>query len=241
MKPQKTSIWAIIFVSLFLFSCGEKDALQAEVDYLKANTPKKETTAQKPQEPIYKLGEHYELLEKPYATDNPNQVVVYEFFGYTCPHCFHFEPYINKWLESTTDKLKFVRVPLNFQPSWEIFQKAYLTAEVMGIAEQTHLKLFKALHEEHKRFHTIDELATWFADETDINKEEFLSTADSFILDSKMTKADSMGFQMQITGTPTLIVNGKYRPSKSIRDHDKVMKILRFLINKEAKEMGLFK
>jgi len=236
----------IFFLAVVLSSCGDKnngaDELNAEYDLLKSKQTSEETTIESQEEPEgspYKLGIDYDLLKKPYATENTEQVVVYEFFGYTCPHCFYFEPFINKWLETKPQHVKLQRVPLNFQPGWAVLQQAYLTAEVMGIAEKSHTKLFEAIHNEHKRFNSIDELAEWYSQVLAIDKNEFLSTADSFILDSKQRKADKMGFQMQVTGTPTLVVNGKYKISSKIRNRDEVINIMKYLIEEEVKEMRL--
>ncbi len=230
-------LFLTIFLSVFLISCG-KDKNETTIDATHTNQTqavKQSTTDQDD----YKLGVDYFELETLYATDNETQVVVYEFFGYTCPHCFHFEPFLDKWIADKPDYAVLKRVPLNFQPAWAIFQQAFLTAETMGIIDQTHKQLFKALHEEHKRFRTIDELAAWYGSEADIEKEAFLSTAESFILDSAQRKADNMGFKMQITGTPSLVVNGKYKVSNKIKDKDETIKVLKYLVKKEALSMGL--
>ena len=108
----------------------------------------------------------------------------------------------------------------------------------MGVADKAHNALFKALHEQNKRFRSIEELAAWYEDETGVDKDKFISTADSFIIDANQRKADSMGAKMQITGTPTIIVDGKYKvlPKK---DRQEEIKVLDFLIEKRAKEKGL--
>jgi protein-disulfide isomerase len=48
-----------------------------------------------------------------------------------------------------------------------------------------------------------------------------------------------MGIKMQVTSTPTIIVNGKLKASKRIHDRERLMKVLDFLVEKEAKAMGL--
>jgi len=231
----------VMSLSFLLISCGNADndaATQQKVDgqsnvELQQKEPQKES-----EEAAYVVGTDYEVLAKEYNTQKPDKVVVYEFFGYTCPHCFHFEPFIEPWSKSKPASVEFVKVPLNFHPSWSIYQQAYLTAESMGIAEQTHSALFKALHEKNKRFSSLDELAQWYADESGVNKDEFISTADSFIIDANQRKADGLGFQMQITGTPTVIVDGKYKviPKK---DRQEEIKVLNFLIAKRAKEKDI--
>ncbi len=229
----------VVFFTLFVTACNNQSS-QVDNETTKESA---QTTA-----PIDSLsdgqafveGGDYNTLSTPYDTENSEQVVVYEFFGYTCPHCYTFEPYLNKWLENKPDYVEFVRIPMNFQPSWANFQQAYLTAQVMGVAEQAHPLLFKAIHEEHKPLRTLDAIAQWYADTTGVDKDAFLSTSDSFILDSKLRKADGMGFKMQITSTPTLVINGKYKAAKG-KNRDEIMEILDFLIDKEAKSMGLIK
>jgi thiol:disulfide interchange protein DsbA len=181
----------------------------------------------------------YVTLETPYPTDNTDKVVVYEFFGYTCGHCYNFEPQMTKWSENKPDYVEIIRVPLNFQQGWGVLQQGYLTASSMGIADDNHAKLFAAIHQERKTFRTIEDLAAWYADHSKVSKEEFLSTAQSFIIDSQQRKADKMGFTMKITGTPTLVINGKHKPTNKLKSREDVLKVMSLLVEKEAKEMGL--
>jgi thiol:disulfide interchange protein DsbA len=239
----------VIFLALFfVFSCSEntsnKEELKAEYDLINTDqVATKQEASQavvEPQEAPYIEGADYEKLAVPYVTEDKDHIVVYEFFGYTCPHCFYFEPFLDKWLAKKSKSIKFVRVPLNFQQGWDVMQQGYLTAQLMGVSEQAHKHLFEAIHNEHKRFNSIDELALWYASNTGVDKDEFLSSADSFLLDSKQRQADKMGFLMKVTGTPALVVNGKYRISSKIRNRDEIIDVLKYLTEKEAKEMGLF-
>ena len=242
----------LLFLTLIVGGCATKEDANEAVSINPLNQydaskdkPKKQHSSQKTNEAQeetqddsspYQVGTDYDILKKPYITDIKDKIVIYEFFGYTCPHCFHFEPFINQWLEnSKPDNVEFIRVPLNFQAGWDVYQQGYLTAELMGIADKTHTKLFEALHKEHKRHKNIDQLAQWYADEAGIDKEAFLSTADSFLLDSKQRKADKMGFAMEVTGTPAVVVNGKYKISKKVRNRDEIFKIVNYLAEKESK------
>jgi thiol:disulfide interchange protein DsbA len=224
---------------------GEKIQVQKQSDHEGHNHSHSDTHSNAPsttssnESKNYQLGTDYQQLANLYNTANTEQVVVYEFFSYACRHCYTFEPFINKWLETKPDYVKLVRVPLSFNPSWANFQKAFLTAKSMGLVEKTHSELFDAIHKKNVRFNTINQLANWYANETGVNEQEFLSTANSFILDSNQRQADKMGALMQITSTPTLVINGKYFASKNNHNRDEIMKILDFLIEKEAQSMGL--
>lgn len=197
-------------------------------------------TASKPQ--AYNEGLQYTVLDPVYDTDNKEQVVVYEFFGYKCPHCAHFQPYVRPWHEKLPKYVKFVRVPVVFQPGWDILAKAYHTAETMGIAEKTHQAMFDAIHKKHIRFRSIEQIAQWYFENFGVDKEAFLSTANSFMIDSKMRQVNNMMRTMKITSTPTLIINGKYKPNvKALGSNNALLDMATFLVDKEAKAMGLIK
>lgn len=235
IKSRNLFLLIVLSLSFLLMSCSNADNQgNAQSNDVTQKIEPQEESVDAP----YLVGKDYGVLSKEYDTESPNKVVVYEFFGYTCPHCFHFEPFIEPWAQSKADNVEFVKVPLNFNPSWSIYQQAYLTAKTMGVADQAHSALFKALHEQNKRFRSLEELAAWYEDETGVDKDKFISTADSFIIDANQIKADGMGAKMQITGTPTVIVDGKYKilPKK---DRAEEIKVLNFLIEKRAKEKGL--
>jgi thiol:disulfide interchange protein DsbA len=197
-------------------------------------------TTSKPQ--AYNEGLQYDVLDPVYDTDNKEQVVVYEFFGYKCPHCSHFQPFVKPWHEKLPKYVKFVRVPVVFQPGWDILAKAYHTAETMGIADKTHQAMFDAIHKKQIRFRSIEQIAEWYSENFGVDKEAFLSTANSFMIDSKMRQVNNMMRTMKITSTPTLIINGKYKPNvKALGSNNALLDMATFLVDKEAKAMGLTK
>ena len=42
----------------------------------------------------------YETLSPAQPTQNPDKVEVIEFFWYGCPHCYDFEPLLEKWVKT---------------------------------------------------------------------------------------------------------------------------------------------
>ena len=44
-----------------------------------------------------------------------------------------------------------------------------------------------------------------------VDKEKFLSTYNSFAIKGQMEKAKKLAMAYQVTGVPTMVVNGKYR------------------------------
>ena len=190
----------------------------------------------------YTQGVHYDLIDPAHDTDNQEQVIVYEFFGYKCPHCSSFQPFIKPWHNKLPKHVKLVRIPVIFQPGWEVLAKAYYTAETMGIIEKTHVPMFNALHKQRKRLNTLEDVANWYADNFQVDKQAFLATANSFMIDSKIRQSHNLMRKMRITSTPTLVVNGKYLPNKkSLTNIPELLDMATFLSNQEAVSMGLIK
>ena len=54
-------------------------------------------------------GTDYENISSPVDTGQPDKVVVTEVFWYGCPHCFRFEPYIERWSANLPDGVVFER------------------------------------------------------------------------------------------------------------------------------------
>lgn len=202
------------------------------------------------QEPVQQQGNatnyvkdlHFTELDPAYNSSNDEQIIVYEFFGYKCPHCEHFQAYVSPWQKKLPKHIKLVRIPVVFQPGWDILAKAYYTSETMGIAEKTHDALFKAIHQQRKRFGSIEALADWYAENFNVDKAAFLSTANSFMIDSKVRQSVNMTKKMQINGTPALVIDGKYKPNtKVVNNYTGILDLALFLANKEAVIKGLGK
>ena len=188
----------------------------------------------------YLEGMHYKKITPIYATDNDKQVVVYEFFGYPCPHCANFQPYMKSLHKGLPDYVKVIRVPLGFNPSWKVLAQGYYTAQSLGVLEKSHQSMFDALQKQHKKFRSIEDLADWYVTEYNVDKKEFLATANSFMIDGMISKGNNIAVKMKITNTPKLVINGKFMPEiTALGSNDAVIELTRYLIQQEAKSMGL--
>jgi thiol:disulfide interchange protein DsbA len=63
------------------------------------------------EQPAFKEGLQYTLIEPAPPTREGDEVEVIEFFWYGCPHCNSLEPYIKSWLAKKPDNVRFVRIP----------------------------------------------------------------------------------------------------------------------------------
>jgi len=158
----------------------------------------------------------YMDLQQPQATSvGPGKIEVLEFFWYGCPHCYHFEPYIEAWKKSLPPDVVFIRVPADFNPLWEIHARAYYTAELLGILDQVHRPLFDAIHKEHRRLFSQQALAEYFT-QFGVSASVFNNTYSSYAVNNRIAQAKQLVAAYHIDGVPTMIINGKYMTSVSI-------------------------
>lgn len=183
----------------------------------------------------YTEGVEYKKLAIPQATDTGDKIEVQEFFWYGCPHCYHFEPYINAWKKTKPANVEFVRVPAVFRPDWEIQARAYYALSNMGIIEDMHGKIFSAIHKDKKQLNK-KEMLTAFLVKNGVDRKKFEEEYSSFAVDSMVRKAKKMIKDYQIEGVPSISVNGKYLSSGSMSgSYDNLIKILDYLVKQETK------
>lgn len=183
----------------------------------------------------YQEGLHYFLIEgAPVETGGPVEVL--EFFSYLCSHCNTFEPYINAWKKRKPEGVEFRRIPVVFgRGSWELYARGYVTADMLKVGEEAHTAMMDRLWKEKAVMRTMDELADFYS-EFGVDREKFLATASSFAVDSKI-KRDQLKLQEYgITGTPSLVVGGKYRiaGSAAVPSFDVMLDVVNYLIEQES-------
>ena len=164
------------------------------------------------------------------------QIEVVELFWYMCPHCFRFEPIINKWKKTKPKNVVFKRVPAIFSPRWRFFAKVYYTIKILGIEDKIHGVLFTALHEKRARLGNAAAMANFVEKNAGVKKQKFIDVFNSFSVDAKVRKAEDLSKRYKAQGVPTLIVNGKWRTGGSIAGGQQGMiKVLDHLIKLESR------
>ncbi len=107
MGFQFKNLWLVCLFSLFLVACEDTKKEDNTPPDTSSNpvTQQEQPTSVNEAVDTVEAGD-YDVFDNPYATENNEQVVVYEFFGYPCPHCFSFQPYMDKWLENKPDYIR---------------------------------------------------------------------------------------------------------------------------------------
>jgi len=182
----------------------------------------------------YQEGLHYAVINgAPATTSGPMELV--EAFSYLCTHCNTFEPYVNAWKKRKPDHVEFKRLPVVFgRGSWEMYARGYITAEMMNLPEAAHSAMMDRLWKENNIMRSMEELADFYS-QFGADKNKFLATSSSFAVETRLMKDQQKVREYGITGTPTLILNGKYRISgnSALPSYDAMLDVVDFLIASE--------
>ncbi|MEJ2535036.1 MAG: thiol:disulfide interchange protein DsbA/DsbL, partial [Gammaproteobacteria bacterium] len=127
----------------------------------------------------YREGVHYEVIPQAASFQPGDTGEVAEAFSYLCNHCNTFEPYIESWKDRLPEGVTFRRLPVDFgRASWGMYARAYITADVLGIADQSHPALMDAIWKNRRQMRSLDELAVFHC-QFGVEKYRFLATANS--------------------------------------------------------------
>lgn len=178
-------------------------------------------------------GVHYRKLDTPVRTESDNRVEVAEVFWYGCPHCYNFKPLAEAWEADAPDYVNYVRIPAALGRSWEPHARAFYTLEAMGELDKVHDALFDALAGERRPLNDGESLADFVAGHG-VDPDEFLKNYNSFGVNAKMQQAQAKIRGARVTGTPTMLVDGKYTVTASMAGgHEAVLDVVDYLVEKE--------
>jgi thiol:disulfide interchange protein DsbA len=179
-------------------------------------------------------GQDYVVIDdgQPYRPHPKGQVEVAEVFAYWCPHCFEFQPALAAWTPTLPKSTRMAYVPAVFEDG-DAFARAYFAALDAGALPRLHDALYRAVHVDGTlaRNATIDELAAWFAGhgmDPAKTRAAMLSPA----TEQRLQYARAFSLRSGVQGTPTLIVDGRYRVTGQSRDDN--LRIARALVDQLA-------
>jgi thiol:disulfide interchange protein DsbA len=201
----------------------------------------------------FKAGQHYQVLPQAVPQQDGNKIQVTELFWYGCGHCYHFEPLLNNWKSDVPADVELTKIPAIWQPVMEVHARMYYVADAMGVLDEMHAPIFNAINNQRKMFATRDgrewnpDLAAieqlFSANGTDGAKAAKLMN--SFSISSKVKQGMANQRAYQLSGTPEVVVAGKYRISTSLpglkgksNGQELMLQVADYLIAKERAERG---
>jgi thiol:disulfide interchange protein DsbA len=156
-------------------------------------------------------GVNYKLIEPAVPPSSPpGKVEVVEVFWYACGHCYLLEPKLETWARTgKAPYVDFVRQPATWNDVLKTHARVFYTAELLGKLPQLHADIFREVNLKGNRLDTPESIEAYFVSRG-VPKADFQKAFSSFAVESKVRRADDLNRRYRITGTPTVIVNGKY-------------------------------
>ena len=138
------------------------------------------------------------------------KIEVIEFFWYECPHCNAFEPALDAWSKRLPDDVAFRHVPVWFREEpFSAQQRVFYAIETLGLVPTLHRKVFAAIHNDHFRLRTPEDIAA-FALKNGVDPMQFMAAYNSFAVQTKAQQARQTASAYKIDSVPAMGVHGRY-------------------------------
>ncbi|RDX37022.1 thiol:disulfide interchange protein DsbA/DsbL [Kangiella sp. HD9-110m-PIT-SAG07] len=215
MNFQKVAVTLLTAAVLTLNGCSsekeekkpEQDVKQQPETKVEAKSEQQDTNQAPMMTTLVKEGVDYSVYTDKEASEKP---VVFEFFSYTCPHCYNLEPVMQDWKRNyKPEEVTFKQIPV-FIPQVAHLTYGFYTAKELDVLEQVHLSIFTEWHEKGNVIRTKDQLIPIF-ENAGISKAKFEETYGSSEVEKQVEKAKSLLTEFQVTSFPLLVVNEKYK------------------------------
>ncbi|MEN1961336.1 thiol:disulfide interchange protein DsbA/DsbL [Luteimonas sp. MJ246] len=142
----------------------------------------------------------------------PGKVEVVEVFAYWCQVCNDFQPHITRWRRTLADDVAFRYLPAAFTPA-DTYARAYFAMDSLDAPAGTHEAVYRAIHAEQslpQRGASVDEFATLLGG-LGLDRAAAAAAMRSPGTEARMASARDFIVASGIQGTPSMIVNGRYR------------------------------
>jgi thiol:disulfide interchange protein DsbA len=159
-------------------------------------------------------GAQYLVLPSQQPTDTGKKIEVIEFFAYYCPHCYAFEPALEAWVKKQGDDIVFKRVHIQGGAGVLPQQRLFYTLDAMGLLNQYHQKVFDAMHQQHLRLSSDEQVFDWVA-QNGIDRAKFIDTYRSFGIQARLRRAGAMMDAYGVDRWPLVVIDGRYITSPS--------------------------
>lgn len=175
------------------------------------------------------------ILPQPPQGKPGDKIEVTEFFMYSCPHCYNFEPTLDAWLAKKPADIEVVRVPAMFGGPANLHAKVYYALEAIGELDRIHELFFDEIHKKKNRAllacrkdsqtggmdcSAAREAIEAFMQSQGVDLEKFRGAMNSFAVAAKTNRATSLMRRYGIRAVPKLVVDGRYRFERGLNYKD---------------------
>jgi len=201
-------------------------------------------------------GQHFKTLPVAVPPSVPaGRLEVTEVFSYGCIYCFRAKDPIRQLGAGLPADavLTFVHASFNPAEAWPMFQRAFYTAQALGVANAAHEQLFTAIWETgefplrdpntggiRKPLPTIEDAAAFYQKVAGVNAASFVEQSKSRQVDDAVKRADMLVGAYRVSGTPTLVINGRYLVmNENLGSWGEMRQLVNFLVAQERRRLGL--
>ena len=180
------------------------------------------------QKPIRADLDYRVIAAQPVQTSNSIEVI--DFFWYGCPYCNSLQPALERWISRKPADVTVRRIPAVLRDSWAPHARAYYTLEALGEVERLHQRAYFSYHVEELAMSRAEAMSEW-AVRNGIARERWDATYNSAAVQRKVEEAVELTRAYNVTGTPSLVVDGRYVTSGNMSETlDGMIQILEGLI-----------
>ena len=144
-----------------------------------------------------------------------DRIEVIDFFWYGCPHCNNLQPALERWISRKPGDVTVRRIPAILRESWAPHARIYYTLEALDEVERLHQRVYHGYHVEKLHMSKPEVMSEW-AGRNGIARERWDEAYGSADVQRKVEEAAKLTRAYSITGTPSLVVNGRYLTSGSM-------------------------
>lgn len=159
------------------------------------------------------------------------RIEVAEIFSYACHVCHEFAPMLDAWAARQPADVRVSHVPAAYRQQ-DPFATGYFAAEALGALDSVHAATFEAVHRRGQlaRNASTREIALFQAG-LGLDHDRVVAAMQSEDTRQKLNAAREFLLRSGAQGTPTVIINGRYRvQGRSLTD---VLRIAEQLVARE--------
>jgi protein dithiol oxidoreductase (disulfide-forming) len=199
-------------------------------------------------------GIQYVRIDPAQPTGLPaDRVELTEVFSYGCPYCARFQPAMQALVAGLPPDVQVDYLPAGFAAAedFPMFERAYFTAQMLGVAARTHAAMFDAVwrtgelsiydprtNRLKSPLPGIADAARFYQRHAGVPVARFLAVAHSAAVNTRIEHADALVRAYRIAGTPSIIVNGEYRVNlQALHGNGQLIGLVRWLVT-QAKRRG---
>ncbi|MBA4218257.1 MAG: thiol:disulfide interchange protein DsbA/DsbL [Roseateles sp.] len=155
-------------------------------------------------------GRHYAPLPNALPA-TPGKIEVLEFFLYTCPHCYAFDPTLEAWVHKLPADVSFRRVPVGVQAMQRLHQRMFYALDAIGaLTPAVHSGIFNAIHRDGVEI-TDEAAAVALVGRLGADTARFKQALNADGVRNKIAQDQKLLETSGISSVPMLVIAGRWR------------------------------